>query len=50
MLNYDDTAPYIWAAYAFAFLVIGGLSLWTLRRAARAKGRLDALTLEDDSS
>ncbi|MEL6258950.1 MAG: heme exporter protein CcmD [Pseudomonadota bacterium] len=34
---FDKNAVYIWAAYGFAFAVLGGLSAFVLMRARAAK-------------
>ena len=47
--EFDHTGPYIWAAYGFAALVIGGLIAGTLHRAKQAKTKLEALEAEPDT-
>lgn len=44
---FDDTAPYIWAAYAFSAAVLGGLIASVFARASAARQRLDAVERED---
>lgn len=44
---FDHTGPYIWAAYALAALVIGGLVAIVLVRARAARRRLERLQAED---
>ncbi|MEO1100608.1 MAG: heme exporter protein CcmD [Pseudomonadota bacterium] len=46
---FDHTGPFIWAAYAFSGLVLGGLIAVTFARAARAKAKLAALEAEPDA-
>ena len=39
---YDKYAPYVFASYAVAALVLGGLVLWSMWRVASARKRLEA--------
>lgn len=45
---FDHTAPYIWASFGFAAVVLLGLTAGALIRARRAKARLDRL--EEDGA
>ncbi len=47
--EFDHTGPFIWAAYAFSALVLGGLIAATFARASRAKAKLAALETEPDT-
>lgn len=40
---YDKYAPYVFAAYGVAALVLGGLIVWSVWRLISASRRLDAL-------
>lgn len=40
---YDKYAPYVFAAYGVAALVLGGLLIWSVWRLIAARRRLDAL-------
>ncbi len=47
---FDDTGPYIWAAYGLAIAVICALAAITLVRARAARRRLERLQSEDDEA
>ncbi|MEL6474682.1 MAG: heme exporter protein CcmD [Pseudomonadota bacterium] len=45
---FDDTAPFIWAAYAFTALVLLGVAAAILARASAARSKLEAAIEEDE--
>ncbi len=47
---FDDTAPYIWAAYGLSAVVIAALIGLVSARARRARARLARLQAEDSEA
>jgi heme exporter protein CcmD len=48
MPEFDKYAPYVWWAYGLAAAVLGGLIVWSLLRASRAKRELEAAEKDDN--
>lgn len=49
MPTLDKYGPYVLAAYAIAIVLIGGLTVYSVLRAIRARKRLEELEREDQS-
>lgn len=43
----DKYAPYVFASYGIAAVMLGGLLLWSIWRVMRAKAKLDAIEKDD---
>lgn len=46
--SFDDTAPFIWAAYGLSALVLAGVIALVTLRAGAARARLERLEREEE--